>query len=362
MENREVCQAFAPTIQVDLRSTLHGAAALQLSAFRFIDGAVNALRFHECGKPAEVLRLEAVEPPPLAEGEVRLKILAAPVNPADLNFIEGSYGVKPELPALPGTEGCGEVVESRAAGFAPGDRVILLRRAGTWAEQVVAPAGHLFKLPAGIDPLQAAMLKVNPATAWRLLRGFAEVPAGSWIVQNSANSSVGRCVIVLARTLGIRTMNLVRRAELVDELLALGADAVVVDDDGAVDRALAETGGARPGLAFNGVGGESALRLMNLLAPGGIHVTYGAMSRRPLTVPNGLMIFTDLQLRGLWVTRWIESAPRAEIEEVYTRLAGLMVSGALAIPVAGVFPLEEFRQALEEVGRTGRAGKVLFTP
>ena len=335
---------------------------MQLSAFRFIDGAVNALRFHECGKPAEVLRLEAVDPPPLAEGEVRLRILAAPVNPADLNFIEGNYGVKPELPAVPGTEGCGEVVESRAAGFVPGDRAIPLRRAGTWAEELVAPAAHLFKLPAGIDPRQAAMLKVNPATAWRLLRGFAEIPAGSWIVQNAANSGVGRGVIALARTLGIRTMNLVRRPELVDELRALGADAVVADDDAAVDRAVALFGGERPRLAFNGVGGESALRLMNLLAPGGVHVTYGAMSRRPLTVPNGLMIFKDLQLRGLWVTRWVESAPRAEIEEVYTRLAGLMASGALSVPLAAAFPLEGFRQALEEVGRPGRAGKVLFTP
>jgi NADPH:quinone reductase-like Zn-dependent oxidoreductase len=333
-----------------------------LSAFRGIDGAVNALRFHECGKPAEVLRLEAVEPPPLAEGEVRLRILAAPVNPADLNFIEGTYGVKPELPALPGTEGCGEVVESRAAGFAPGDRAILLRRAGTWAEQATAPAAHLLRLPDGIDPLQAAMLKVNPATAWRLLTGFATPPAGSWIVQNAANSGVGRSVIVLARTLGIRTMNLVRRPELRDELLALGADAVLTDDDGAVEQALAQTGGARPRLAFNGVGGESALRLMNLLEPGGIHITYGAMSRRPLTVPNGLLIFKDLQLRGLWVTRWIESAPRAELEEVYGRLAGLMVSGALSIPVAAAFPLAGFREALEEVARPGRAGKVLFTP
>ena len=327
-----------------------------------IDGRMNALRFHECGKPAEVLRLEAVDTPPLADGEVRLRILAAPVNPADLNFIEGTYGVKPALPAVPGTEGCAEVLESRAAGFAPGERAILLRRAGTWAEEVVAPAAHLFKLPPGIDPLQAAMLKVNPATAWRLLHGFAEIPAGSWIVQNAANSAVGRCVIVLARTLGIRTMNFVRRAELRDELLALGADEVVVDDNPAVEAAQAALGKDRPSLAFNGVGGESALRLMNLLAPGGIHVTYGAMSRRPLTVPNGLLIFKDLQLRGLWVTRWIEGAPRAELDEVYAKLAGLMLSGALSVPVAATYPLRDFKAAIEQVAGSSRNGKILFFP
>jgi NADPH:quinone reductase-like Zn-dependent oxidoreductase len=320
------------------------------------------LRFHACGKPADVLHLEDLAPGILSDGDVRLRILAAPVNPADLNFIEGTYGVKPALPAVPGIEGCGEVVESRSPAFQPGDRAILLRRAGTWATEVSLPAEHLFKLPAEIDPLQAAMLKVNPATAWRLLAGFGRPPAGSWIVQNAANSGVGRCVIVLARTLGIRTMNLVRRAELRDELLALGADAVVIDDDSAVEAAKSELGRDRPSLAFNAVGGESALRLMNLLGPGGIHVTYGAMSRRPLTVPNGPLIFKDLQFRGLWVSRWIESAPREELDEVYGKLAGLIRSGQLAVPVAATHPLADFKVALGHAAGGPRNGKILFVP
>lgn len=323
---------------------------------------MHALRFHQCGKPADVLRLEDLPLTELLDGEVRLRILAAPLNPADLNFIEGTYGVKPELPAVPGIEGCGEVVESRSPDFQPGDRAILLRRAGTWADEVSLPAENLFKLPPGIDPLQAAMLKVNPATAWRLLTGFGTPPPSSWIVQNAANSAVGRCVIVLARTLGIRTMNLVRRAELRDELIALGADEVVTDDDSAVDTAKSVLGIDRPSLAFNCVGGESALRLMNLLAPGGIHITYGAMSRRPLTVPNGQLIFKDLQLRGLWVTRWIESAPREELDAVYGKLAGQMVSGAISVPVAATFPLVDFKAALEQVTGSSRNGKILFVP
>src|SRR5690606_26007315 len=137
------------------------------------------------GKPRDVLRCERRDLPTLPEGWVRLKMRAAPVNPADLNFIEGTYGVKPELPAVPGIEGCGEVIESRADGFRAGDRVIPLRRAGTWASHVQLPAEHMFKVPAGLDPLQAAMLKVNPATAWRLLTGFGTPPPGSWIVQNA---------------------------------------------------------------------------------------------------------------------------------------------------------------------------------
>ncbi|MEK7950916.1 MDR family NADPH-dependent oxidoreductase [Luteolibacter soli] len=322
---------------------------------------MNALLFHEFGKPAEVLRLEPLELPPLADGEVRLKILAAPVNPADLNLIEGTYGVKPGLPAVPGIEGCGEVVESRSVDFQPGDRAIVLRRAGSWATHVQLAAEDLFKLPVGIDPLQAAMLKVNPATAWRLLTGFGTPEPGSWIVQNAANSGVGRCVIAVAKELGIRTMNLVRRPELIDELLALGADVVVTDDDAGLETAKAATA-ERPKLAFNCVGGESALRLMNLLAPGGIHITFGAMARRPVTVPNGLLIFKDLQIRGLWITKWIESAAKNELDEAYGKLAGLMLGGSMSVPVDSTYSLEEFGSALERVGGEGRDGKVLLVP
>lgn len=315
---------------------------------------MQALRFHQFGKPLEVLRLEELDLPPLGEGEVRLKMLAAPVNPADLNLIEGTYGVKPPLPTVPGIEGCGEVVESASPGFEPGDRAIILRRAGSWATHVQTEAGHLFKLPAGADPVQAAMLKVNPATAWRLLTGFSTPAKDSWIVQNAANSAVGRCVIGLAKQLGLRTINLVRREELFEELLALGADVVALDEDAAVEAHKDKA----PSLAFNCVGGESALRLMNLLAPGGTHITFGAMARRPLTVPNGLLIFKNLNLRGLWITKWIEGAPREEIDEVYGRLA----ASGLSMPVDRLVPLADYAEAINAITAPGRNGKVLLVP
>lgn len=321
---------------------------------------MNRLAFSRFGPPAEVLDHEAFEPDPLAEGEVRLKILSAPINPADLNFIEGTYGIKPELPAVSGIEGCGEVVESRATAFVPGDRAIFLRRSATWSSHVQCAAENLFKLPEGIDPLQAAMLKVNPATAWQLLTGFRQPEPGSWIVQNASNSGVGRCVIQLAKSLEVRTMNLVRREELVPELTALGADRVVLDTEEGLQEAKTAVGKGGAVLAFNAVGGESALRLMNLLGQGGIHITYGAMGRRPLTIPNGLLIFKDLQFRGLWITKWIENASDAEIAEVYANLAAEVARGALVQPVDSTFPLENYRDALARANEGGRDGKVLF--
>ncbi len=320
------------------------------------------LLFRQTGRPSEVLELAAFSPRPPEAGEVLVKILAAPINPADLNTIEGTYGVKPELPAVPGIEGCGVVEASAADDFKPGETVMFLRRASTWATHTTVPAAALFKLPPGIDPLQAAMLKVNPATAWQLLHGFENLTAGDWIVQNLGNSAVGRCVIQLARDLGIRTVSFVRRAEQIAELRELGADQVFTDDEPGMEAAKTAMDGANAALAFNAVGGDSALRLMKLLRESGTHITYGAMGRKPLTMPNGLIIFRDIRVRGLWVTRWVENAPEAEVRAVYQDLAARVAAGKLIQPVDLTFPLDAHLAALARLDAPERAGKVLFAP
>jgi len=322
------------------------------------------LVFRENGKPAEVLELDAdgLLLEGLEDGHVLVRMLAAPINPADLNTIEGTYGVKLALPATPGIEGCGVVEMSNCSDYQEGDQVIFLRRASTWASHLIVPGAVLFKLPAGIDVLQAAMLKVNPATAWRLLHAFGELKKGEWVVQNVGNSAVGRCVIQLARDLGIRTISFVRRAELIDELKALGADHVFLDDDGGVSSAKEVLNGANAALAFNAVGGDSALRLMKLLREGGSHITYGAMGKKPVTIPNGLLIFRDIQVRGLWVSRWIETAPMEEIRAVYADLAARVAAGNIVQTVDSTYPLEKFREALERLDAPERSGKVLFVP
>ena len=319
------------------------------------------LIFRQTGKPAEVLEWEEFSPPAPGPGEVGVQILAAPINPADLNMIEGTYGIKAELPAVPGVEGCGVVTTSLAPDFQPGDLVIFLRRASSWATHVTANAENLLKLPTGIDPLQAAMLKVNPATAWQLLHGFGFPGKGGWIVQNAGNSAVGRCVIQLARDLGVRSISFVRRPDLADELTALGADHVLSDDEDGYLAAKSILGGAEAALAFNAVGGDSALRLMKLLKESGTHVTYGAMGRKPITMPNGLLIFRDIRVRGLWVSRWAENAPPAEVRAVYQDLASRVSAGRLHQAVDSVHPLEHFKAALERLDATDRNGKVLFS-
>lgn len=318
------------------------------------------LIFDTHGKPAEVLRLETFDTPPLEDGEVLLAIHAAPINPADLNFIEGTYGIKPTLPAQAGMECVATVLESRSERFSPGDSVIPIGKIGAWATHIVTTGENLIRIPAGIDPLQAAMLKVNPATAWLLLHHFATLREGDWVALNAANSGVGQCVIQLAATMGVRTVSFLRIPSRHPELPALGADAVFEDSPEGYEAARETLSRDKAKLAFNAVGGESALRLMKLLGNGGTHITYGAMARKPLTIPNGPLIFADLRFRGLWLTEWMKKTPRNEIEMVYARLATLLHDGSLCQQVDSVFPLEKYSPALAQLEAKDRRGKILF--
>jgi len=270
------------------------------------------------------------------------------------------YGVKPELPAFPGIEACAEIVESRCSEFKIGDRVIPLTRLGTWRSELIASGKDLIKIPIDCDPVQASMLKVNPATAWCLLTKYTKLEEGDWIVQNASNSSVGQCVIQLAKSLGVKTINFVRREELVEELTELGGDIVVLDRRGENDFVLQRTNGVRPKIAFNAVGGDSALNQMDLLETKGIQVTYGAMSRRSLKVPNRFLIFKNLSLKGLWITELVKNMSREEVEGIYTQLIDQVECGELLQKVQEIYPVKSLKDALKVAGGGRRSGKVVL--
>lgn len=321
---------------------------------------IRSLAFSIHGEPSDVLELVTSPIPPIPPGGVLLKTHAAPINPADLNFIQGTYGIKPSLPSRAGMECCAEVVESRCKSLRTGDLVIPIARIGTWASHIVTDSEKLIKIPPEIDRTQASMLKVNPATAHLLLENFETLSPGDWVGLNASNSSVGQCVIQLAGALGVKTLCFLRNQQLAPVLSSLGADLVLPDTPDGLAAALDHLGEIRPKLAFNAVGGDSALRLLKLLAPGGTHITYGAMARKPLTIPNGPLIFADLRIRGLWVSRWIEQAARGELSRVYASLAGSVASGRLTQTVDSSFPLSDYQSALARLNSPERQGKVLF--
>ena len=322
---------------------------------------VMAIVFHAHGAPGEVAHAEEIEVAEPRADEARVRLLAAPVNPADLNVIEGTYPIRPALPGVAGVEGVGIVETTGAAGrVRVGDRVLLPHGYGSWREAGVVKASELVVVPDGIAPEQAAMLRINPATALRMLRDFVGLKTGDWVLQNAANSAVGRAVIRLAHVAGWRTVNVVRRAELIGELRAEGADAVLVESEDLPAQIAAATDGAAVRLALNAVGGDSAGRLAKALAPGGTIVTYGAMSRQPLRIANGLLIFKDLRWRGFWISQWYRDAPPAARDAMFAELFDLMQRGVIHAPVERVYPLAEAAAALAHAAQARRSGKILF--
>jgi trans-2-enoyl-CoA reductase len=323
---------------------------------------ISAVIYERHGNPAEVLRVESRPWPKPAADEAVVEMRAAPINPADLNAIEGKYPGRRELPAVPGFEGAGVVVDLGAAvkGLTNGALVILPHSIGTWRDAVAVKADELIVVPAGIEPVHAAMLKINPMTAWRLLHDYVNLARGEWLIQNAANSAAGRALIQIARELGYKTVNVLRRNDLIDELRAEGGDVVLVDGENLREEVKNATGGAPIRLGLNAVGGDSALRLANCLAPESTLVTFGAMSLQPLKIPNGLLIFKDLRFRGIWINKWYDNATMQERMDAFRPLFEMAKRGLLKTKVEKAYPLSEAKAAVAHAAQGKRSGKIIF--
>lgn len=324
------------------------------------------IEFRRFGEPLDELHLADDEVPEPGPGQVRVRVEAAPINPSDLLTVRGAYGRLPELPAVPGNEGVGRVVETGedVAGVGPGDLVLLPPGGGTWRSAMTIEARDLFPLPADVDPLQLAMLYINPMTAHALLADIVALKPGDWVVLNAANSAVGHYLVALARRRGIKTLALVRRdGGVAHGLRALGATAVIVDQGQDVPAEAASlTGGERVPLAVDAVGGGATAVLAACLDDGGTIANYGALAGEPCRIPPQDLVFRDLRVVGFWLSRWISGTPREEVRARYAELLEYIRKDQLRAEVAGTYPLERFREAVRAAETGGRDGKILFTP
>lgn len=316
------------------------------------------------GTPWDVARCGEVpdvgEP---AADEVVFDVLAFPINPADMWFCKGSYRLKPPLPATPGAECVGRVtaVGPDVKHVKTGDLVINLQREN-WTQKRRVKGDDAIPLPAGIDLRQAAMVRINPPTARLMLSDFVDLAAGEWVIQNVANSAVGRLLIVQAHQRGLRTVNVVRRAELADELKALGADVVLVDGDDLAERVAGATGKAAIRLGVEAIGGAATGRLVDCVATDGTVVHYGSMSGEDPKVARSNFIYRGVKLTGFMLGRGLARRDAAKIREIYAELAGQVMAGTLYAPVDTVYPIEKIKDALAHADRGGRNGKILVAP
>src|SRR6476661_7334812 len=248
---------------------------------------MRAVQLTAYGNPVEGLGYVDI-PGPDAPGpnQVLIGVEFCPVNPSDLLLAKGMYALHPALPTVIGNEGVGRVlnVGPGVRNVKIGDRVPAPLSSFTWRERMVISSDGLFALPPGADPQQLSMLAINPPTAALLLSEYVNLKPGEWVVQNSANSSVGRWVIAFAKTRGLKTVNIVRRPELVSELQAIGGDIVVVDSPDASKEIKEAVGQAELRLALDGVSGPASGVLASTLSSNGTLVSYAAMSLGPMSI------------------------------------------------------------------------------
>ncbi|CAN4119020.1 unnamed protein product [Withania somnifera] len=324
-----------------------------------------AVVYDHHGSPDVVTRVTELPPVEIKDNDVCVRMLAAPINPSDINRIEGVYPVRPPLPTVGGYEGVGEVhsIGSAVKGLSPGDWVIPSPpSSGTWQTYVVKEQTVWQKIDKSTPMEYAATVMVNPLTALKMLEDYVALKSGDSIVQNGATSIVGQCVIQLARLRGIHSINIIRdRAgsdEAKENLKQLGADEVYTESQLEVKNVRGLLGDIpEPVLGFNCVGGNAASVILKFLKQGGTMVTYGGMSKKPITVSTSSFIFKELTLKGFWLQRWMSSDKAEERQSMIDYLLGLSRDRKLKYELE-VAPFDDFHTALEKaMGKRGSQPK-----
>ena len=318
---------------------------------------MRAVQLTAYGNPVEALKYVDI-PAPEAPGanQALIGVEFSPINPSDLLLANGMYALRPALPAVIGNEAVGRVLDvgPGVQNVKLGDRVLAPLSSFTWRERMVVSADGLFALPPDADPRQLAMLTINPPTAALLLSEYVDLKPGEWVVQNAANSGVGRWVIAFAKRRGLKTVNIVRRPELVPELEAIGGDLVVVDSPDVSERIKAAVGPTELRLALDGVSGPATGVLAATLSPRGTLVSFAAMSSNPMSISPLDVIFKPVTVRGFFMAH-PEFA--AKLAPAAAQAAEMIASRRIHIPVSATYPLASIKEA---VAHAERGGKVLL--
>ncbi|HEY6970038.1 MAG TPA: zinc-binding dehydrogenase [Candidatus Angelobacter sp.] len=320
------------------------------------------------GKPESITVAEIPVPRP-GPGQVLVKVASSPINPSDLMFIQGLYGFKKPLPAVPGFEGSGTVVDAGAGAFPKflkGKRVACAAAdpkvsGGMWAEYVVTSAQLCIPLRKDVSLEQGASLLVNPFTAWALM-DEARRGRHRAVVQTAAASALGRMIVRLGQRFSIPVINVVRRAVQVELLRGMGVEHVLNSSEKDFPEQLSDLCrklGATIG--FDAVAGEMSAIVLRAQAPGARLLVYGGLSLAPSQADPGSLIFEGKRLEGFWLSAWLQSKNMLAQMRIAGQVQKLLGSD-LKTDFQAKLPLQDAAQALQQYAANMTAGKVLLTP
>jgi NADPH:quinone reductase-like Zn-dependent oxidoreductase len=243
---------------------------------------------------------------------------------------------------------------------------VLNRGTGNWSDHTVIPARQAIPLSSKLPLEQAAMFFVNPATAYVMTRQVLQVPPGGWLLQTAAGSALGRMVIRLGKHFGFKTINIVRRAEQVQDLTSLGADEVLVFDgtehqrDNVRKQVFERTQNQGVRWAIDPVGGETGSAVISCLGQGGRLLVYGTLDDQPLSFSPRQLMTVSSRVEGFWLSRWMEGLGLLGKLKLVRNITKLMLAGILVSVVGETYSLVDIANAVRQSEKPGRGGKVLL--
>lgn len=325
---------------------------------------MKAVVFDRFGPPAEVLGVRDVTAPTPDRGEVLVRMLASPVNPSDVMYVEGRYGLKPTFPATPGFEGVG-VVEGGGGllgWLRKGKRVSVVNdRRGNWSELTVTSARQVIPVPDQLPDEQAATFFVNPATAVAMTTDVLRIPPDEWLLQSAAGGALGKMVIRLGKKHEFKTINVVRRREQVEDLKKAGADEVLVEADGPIDEQVKQlTHGAGVKYAIDPVGGKTGSEVIASLGAGGRCLLFGSLSDEAISLHPRRLLSAAIKVEGFWLGEWAKQQSIPRMLRLFNQVRALMADGTLHTDIAATYPLGQVKEAVAHATAPGKGGKVLL--
>jgi NADPH:quinone reductase-like Zn-dependent oxidoreductase len=324
---------------------------------------MKALRQIGHGDAATALEVVDLPIPTPAVGEIVVQMECAPLHTSDvLNITDAKR--TPTVPRNVGTEGVGRVsaVGDGITTFNVGQRVLPPKRCGTFSEYVVCAATDAYAAPEHCDAEALSIVQTMGLTAYLLMNDFAQLPAGSWIIQNAANSSTGRILIGLARHRGLHTINIVRRDQAALELKALGADVVITDTADADALAAKIPPHIEISLGLDMIGGAATARLAHCLSKTATLVLYGANSGAAAQIDFIDLARNNLTVTGFGLSRSFNRFDHAQKAKIMSEIAALAATGVIATPVAARYQLSDYQAAFAHAAQSSsdRNGKVIF--
>ncbi|MFS0553321.1 zinc-dependent alcohol dehydrogenase family protein [Brevibacillus sp. 179-C9.3 HS] len=321
------------------------------------------VRYHQYGEPHVVLKVEQRLIEPLKQNEILVKMSARPINPSDVIPIRGAYKHRINLPAIPGYEGVGTVVETGplASPSLIGKRVLPLRGEGTWQEYVKTTAELAIEVPDSIQDDIASRLYINPITAWVICSETLQLSSDQILVVNAANSAIGRLFIQLSTLFGFKVIAIVRHARYTEELLQLGAWHVIDSSLAPIyDAIMTVTNGQGAHASIDSIGGAEGLELARSTRTGGIFLSLGLLSG--IQVDWALISKQLGVLPHLFLLRhWNQRVSVSTWHETFEKVIELVQNGRLVLAEPGEkFALQDVNKAVNFAEGHKRTGKILL--